>query len=57
MAKLVHQVVTTYQDKSGNVSGVCTCGKTYPLEAGGQTGVTTLAMHISLSNRNEAFNF
>ncbi len=54
MAKLVHQVVTTYLDKSGNMNGVCTCGKAYPLEEGTQAGVTTLAMHISLQNRNEA---
>ncbi len=56
MAKLVHQVVTTYSDNSGNVTGVCTCGKAYPLQAGTQVGVTTMSMHISLQNRNEAMD-
>ncbi len=56
VAKLVHQVVTTYTDNTGNVTGVCTCGKAYPLQAGAQTNITTMSMHISLQNRNEAID-
>lgn len=55
MTKLVHQVVTIYKDASGNMIGVCTCGKAYPLESK-QSGDTTIAMHISLDNRNEAMD-
>lgn len=54
VAKLVHQVVTTYQDNGGNITGVCACGKAYPLQAGVDPNATTMSMHISLQNRNEA---
>ena len=56
MGKLVHQTVTTYLDSGGDIHGVCTCGNAYPLQAGTQTNVVTLAMHISMQNRNEALD-